>query len=241
MDKKPEIIPLLPFHAGAIRHNGNDKAAESKAASDSPFQMDKYQVVRKEFLPQSRALSLNFSEMRFYVSASCLRSFPNVTAVLVMIDPDERLLILMPCEENTPDAFIWKGFSKGKPFPRRGASPVLFGMIFDLMHWDMSARYRILGRIVQGNENSLLVFDLKQAEVFQRIQKDESSAKISRKPQYPEDWRDRFGLNYGEHSRLVNVRQLGDFSILSALHVENSHKGKEPECGEIAKGSDTAK
>lgn len=232
MEKKFEIIPLLPYRAGSINRTEEEKKADGKTAPDDKLQLSKCQVVRKEFLPHTRDYSLTFSDMRFYASQSCLRKFPNVNAVLTLIDPDERLLILLPCDENTPNAFIWRSFSKGKPIPRKSASPVLYGMIFNLMQWDLNTRYRVLGRVVYEDEKTLLVFDLKKAEAFPRSYSDDNTSKATRRARYPETWREQFGITYGEHTRLVNMKIFGEYSVFTAAQGKKRiSKQPEPEPG----------
>ena len=216
MEKKFEIIPLLPYRAASANCTREEKSEEGKTAIDGKLSLTKCQVVRKEFLPHAHDLSLTFSNMRFYVSQSCLRRFPNVNTVLSLIDPDERILILMPCGINTPNAFVWCGYSKGKPVPRKCSSPVLYGMIFELMHWELNTRYRILGRVVNEDEKTFLVFDLKKAEMFPRAFSENGISKSIRRARFPETWREQFGVSYEEHAKLVNMKYFGKYSVITA-------------------------
>ena len=217
MEKKLEIIPLLPYRAGSLNLNGEENSTEGSSTPDTKLHLNKCQVVRKEFLPHKRDLSLTFSDMRFYVSKSCLSRFPNVNTVLTLIDPVERLLILMPCDENTPNALVWCIHSNGKPIPRKSASPVLYGMIFDLMQWELNTRYRILGRVVYEDEKTFLAFDLKNAEVFPRAHLKDNTYRRVRRAQYQETWREQFGVSYGEQVKMVNLKFFGEYSAFSAV------------------------
>lgn len=221
MEKKPEIIPLLPYHANAQLLNvskENENSRENAVPSTGKnLKLDKYQVVRKEFMPHSRELALTFSDMHFSVNQQCLRRFPNHDTVLTLIDPEEKLMVLLPCPENTPNAFRWCGYTRGKRIPRRGANTVLYGMIFDLMRWDLESRYKVLGSSAQDKEQPMLVFDLKQAETYPRQYSGERRLKTSRTAQYPAAWREQFGVTYGEHAKMVNVKLLGEYSLFTAV------------------------
>lgn len=173
---------------------------------DHRFDLNEYQVVRREYFAHSKEPIATFSACRFYVNAACLGKFPHDDTVLAMINREKRLLALTPCPESQREALLWcLRSADGKRKPRHVTCRLFFAMLCFLMNWDPGLRYQVLGRIVQDDGQRAALFDLSAAEAFR------SEAKNT--PRFPADWRGQFGPDYREHRQFVDASLVDGYTV----------------------------
>lgn len=160
------------------------------------FDLDGFQIVRKEFFAHLREPSVSFNNCKFSVNSACLTKFPKTEYVQVMINRDSKILALRPCSEGARDSFAWCNASKGKRKPRAITCKLFFAKVVDLMGWNPNYKYKLLGRLIHANGEYLIAFDLHSTEVYQRTEIEGEKPKVSRQPVYPAGWQDQFGLPF---------------------------------------------
>ena len=178
------------------------------------FDLNDYQVVRREFFAHLRDPAVTFDRCKFYVNAACLNLFPGADFAQVLVNRESKVLALKPCREMDKDAYQWSRVSKGKRVPKHITCKIFFAKIFDLMGWNPEYRYKLLGNIIHSNGLYLLAFDLKSMEVYQRITEGDR-VKTSRKPVFPTEWQDQFGLSYEEHKKAMQVDVFDGYAVIS--------------------------
>ena len=157
-----------------------------------------YQVTKAELFAHSREPAITIWQDRIKFNMACLRRFPGVTHIQVLIHPEQKRLIIRPCSPDTPDSLRWaKGGGEKELSNRDLLCAVFAGKVFDLMDWDTQYRYKMMGKpAVCGNE-ALYLFKLSDFELF-------VSGKKS-KAYLPRDWRDYFGTPAEEHEESYKV------------------------------------
>ncbi len=179
------------------------------------FDLDGFQVVRKEFFAHLREPSVTFNNCKFSVNSACLSKFPRTEYVQVMINRDTKILALRPCSEGARDSFAWCSTSKGKRKPRAITCKLFFAKVVDLMGWNPHHRYKLLGRLIHANGEYLIAFDLHSTEVYQRTEVEGEKPKVSRQPVYPISWQDQFGLPFNEHSQSMQINIFDGYAVYS--------------------------
>ena len=159
------------------------------------FDLDGFQIVRKEFFAHLREPSVSFNNCKFSVNSACLTKFPKTEYVQVMINRDSKILALRPCSEGARDSFAWCNASKGKRKPRAITCKLFFAKVVDLMGWNPNYKYKLLGRLIHANGEYLIAFDLHSTEVYQRTEIEGEKPKVSRQPVYPAGWQDQYPVN----------------------------------------------
>ena len=172
---------------------------------DGEFDYEGYQVVRREFFAHTYEPSVTFNNYKFYVNAACLNRFPTVDFVQVLVNQERKILAIRPCEEGDRDAFAWATNSRGRRRARQVSCRLFFAKVFSLMGWNLDNRYKLLGRIIHANDEWLIAFDLSATEIYQRVSKDGEKPCTSRRPIFPESWKNQFGLPYKEHQQSIEV------------------------------------
>ena len=197
--------------AGFINLSENDEVIE---AGDG-FDLNGFQVVRREFFAHLREPSATFSNCKFYVNQACINKFPKYDYAQVLINREEKILALRPCSEWSKDAYQWCGESKGKRKPKQVTCKLFFAKVFEMLEWNPSHRYKLLGRLIHSNDEYLVVFDLEATEVYQRTSKEGEKPKNSRTPVFPAAWKDQFGLPFNDHQQAMQVNIVDNYAIYS--------------------------
>ena len=151
-----------------------------------------YQVTKAELFAHTREPAITIWEYRLKFNMACLRRFPGVTHIQVLINPDEKRLIIRPCDPDTPDCLRWATGGGEKELKNREMMCKFFSAkIFDLMGWDTEYRYKVLGKPASCDGEVLFLFKLNDFELF---------VSGKRKGSYlPSEWRDYFGVPAKEH------------------------------------------
>lgn len=151
-----------------------------------------FQVTRAELFAHTREPAITIWPTRIKFNMACLRRFPGVTHIQLLIHPDQKRLIIRPCQPDAPDSLRWARGGKEKELVNRDMLCKIFaGKIFDLMGWDTQYRYKILGNAAVCDGEILFLFKLSEFELF--------VGGRSSKSYLVSDWRDYFGTPVAEH------------------------------------------
>ena len=129
---------------------------------------------------------------------ACLRKFPNVTHIQILIHPEQKRLIIRPCEPDAPDSLRWAKGGGNKELTNRDLLCRLFAAkVFDLMGWDNQYRYKMMGKPAVYNNEVLFLFRLTDFELFTNGKKSKSYL--------PGEWRDYFGTPVEQHEESFKI------------------------------------
>ena len=158
-----------------------------------------YQVTKAELFSHTREPAITIWESRIKFNMACLRRFPGVTHIQLLIHPDQKRLIIRPCEPDAPDSLRWASGSKEKELSNRDLLCRIFAAkVFDLMHWDKAYYYKIMGKPAIYEKEVLFLFKLSDFELF--------VAGARKKTSYlPGDWRDYFGIPVDQHEESYKI------------------------------------
>ena len=151
-----------------------------------------YQVTKGEFFAHSREPSITIWENRIKFNMACLRRFPGVTHIQILIHPEQKRLIIRPCSPDAPDALRWaKGGGEKDLSNRDPICKIFAAKVFDLMGWDTQYRYKMLGNPAVCEGEMLFLFRLSAFELF--------TAGKKSKAYLPGEWREYFGTPVQQH------------------------------------------
>ena len=162
------------------------------------FNLAGYQVTKAELFAHSREPAMTIWDSRIKYNMACLRRFPGVTHIQILIHPEQKRLIIRPCKPDAPDALRWARGGEQKELQNRDLKCKIFAAkVFDLMGWDRQYHYKMMGKPAVCDNEMLYLFKLTDFELF-------VSGKKS-KGYLPEDWRDYFGTPVEQHEELFKI------------------------------------
>ncbi|MCL2639068.1 MAG: hypothetical protein FWD48_11955 [Oscillospiraceae bacterium] len=106
-------------------------------------------------------ITFNAKRDIIYVNAACLKRLPDMEYVHILISPPEKKLALRPCGANERNAIRIKSESNKKRYIR---CDDFIKRIIILMGWEGNNRYKLHGKIVELNDEIIIVFNLDCAE-----------------------------------------------------------------------------
>ncbi len=197
------------------------------------FDFDGYQVVRREFFAHVREPSICFNNYKFNANAAALNKFPQTDSIQVMVNKEDKILAIRPCEDGARDSYNWCINTNGKRKPRPITCKLFFAKICDLMNWNPNYKYKMLGRVIHANGEYLLAFDLNAPEIYQRFIREGEKPKTSRTPIFPGEWQDQFGLPYNEHQQSMQINIFDGYAIYAIQDNNQKLDAKELENGSV--------
>lgn len=203
------MLPIISNHESEI----------DNIPIDEDFSYEGYQVVRSEFFAHIHEPSISFNNCKVSLNTACLKKLPHVSYIQFLVNPETQKLAVKACTEDEKDAFLW---CSAKRKPRQITCRVFFAKIVDLMGWNPKYRYKLLGKVIRSGCDYLILFNLNDTEVYQRIEKDGEKPKASRTPVFPSQWQNQFGLPVEEHQKLLNVNLIDGYTIIGLERERNT-------------------
>lgn len=159
-----------------------------------------FQVTKAELFSHIREPSITIWEDRIKFNMACLHRFPGVTHIQMLIHPEQRRLIIRPCDKDAPDSLRWASGGGEKDLRNRDMICRIFAAkVFDLMQWDKKYRYKMLGKPAVCDKEMLYLFKLTDFELFV------STGSRKSRGYLPEDWRDYFGTPVELHDESYKI------------------------------------
>ncbi len=157
-----------------------------------------YQVTKAELFAHTREPAITIWDSHIKFNMACLRQFPGVTHIQILIHPDQKRLIIRPCKPEAPDSLRWaKGGGEKELTNRDLLCKIFAAKVFDLMSWDPDYRYKMLGKPAVCNGEALFLFKLTDFELFVSGKK--------RRSYLPGEWRDYFGIPVEQHEESYKI------------------------------------
>lgn len=157
-----------------------------------------YQVTKAELFSHTREPAITIWPTRIKFNMACLRKFPGVTHIQILIHPEQKRLIIRPCLPDAPDSLRWaKGGGEKELSNRDMLCKIFAAKIFDLMKWDLDYRYKMMGRPAVYQDELLFLFKLTDFELF--------VGGSQRRSYLPGEWRDYFGVPVKNHEEQYKI------------------------------------
>ena len=158
-----------------------------------------YQVTKAELFSHILEPAITIWENRIKFNMACLRRFPGVTHIQILIHPEQKRLIIRPCDPDAPDSLRWARGGDGKELSNRDLLCKIFAAkVFDLMGWDRQYRYKMMGKPATCDGEILFLFKLTDFELF-------VSGPRKKESYLPGDWRDYFGVPVEQHEESYKI------------------------------------
>ena len=189
--------------------------------------LNEFEVARSEFFAHIREPSFIFNDGKIGVNAACVRRLPDTEYVQLLINRQKQKLAIRVCQEEDLFSIAWAKVTKdGKRLPRTITGRMFFMKVCDMMGWNPDYRYKILGKLVKANNELLFLFDLNSAETFERSIDENGKRKASRKPVFPAEWKNQFGITFSEHKKALQVNMFDGYTVLSVKDSKSEETGK---------------
>ena len=211
---------------------------EHTAEIQRTFSYDGYQIVRRELFAHLREPSVVIRKDSITFNTACINGLEDTVFIQVLINREQRRMVIRKCEENDKDSLRWCINKPDKRKSRKISSKEFSQRIYELMDWSDKCRYKILGHRITFEDAVLYVFELDDTEiVYERkkqtvaqaaAKKDEALSQeqieerkenekgMPVKPFYPDDWEHSFGVPVEGH-RNISLDSVERYQSLSDI------------------------
>jgi len=183
------------------------------------FDLRGFEIARSQFFDTARKLCITFSADYIVFSTECIRKFDKALYIEILVHPGEHLLVARPCAKETRNAIRWANQDEGQFYARTINCAAYIKTIYEIFGWKLSCKYRIRGVYKQKDNEAVVIFDMKETEVFIPqntlgsgcAQSAEMDLPIDVQPftvgpkkdimAYPSTWANNFGNNYYRHAQ----------------------------------------
>ena len=172
---------------------------EMEIIEDDSFNYDGYQVVRGEFFSHLYEPCITFNNFKVYMNTACIKKLPETDYVQILVNQEKKKLAVRPCSEESKDSFRWCS-ATAKRTPKQVTCRVFYGKITELMGWNPSYRYKLVGKLIQSNGQLL----------------------------YPSEWEHQFGVPVEEHQKSLQI-DIFDGYALFGMNDKSTKNNMESE------------
>ena len=208
----------------------DDEKQEKQKPADSV--LHGYQVVRAQFFNTQSNPAVTISSGRIRFNSACLRRFEDVEYVEMLFNSIDKCLAIRPCQNNNPNAIKWGNLKNGKWIVCERSCRGFSAALFDLMNWNKELKYRMRGSYVCKDNERMMLFDLEEPEMIERVQnvdipcepsqissnrinEPEEKQKFKRIILHPSAWSQSFGKEYDEEIYFLNrIHYSGNWDVL---------------------------
>ena len=184
------------------------------------------EVVRSEYFSGAGEPTITFKRGAAKFSAACLKQIPDGDCVLFVIDSAGKKLIVEPCASDERNAIRWSSRNPEKRKPKEITCREFCRRLSELMKWNDECRYKLLGKASCGMDGkTILAFDLNSAIIY----RPDGSGKISRDPDYPNEWNDSFGNPVEQRISNPLVPRFTEDTELGAIQNIQENEERENE------------
>lgn len=219
---------------------------ERTAEIEDTFSYDGYQIARREMFAHLREPAVTIRKDSITFNTACINGLEDAIFIQILINKEQHRLVIRQRDENDKDTVRWCIAKPDKRKSRKITSRLFSMKVYEMMGWSTGCRYKILGHRISFEGEVLYVFELDETEIIkerkrktkeqvmaeaetsdltpeQIAERDAEEVKMARKPFYPDDWKNSFGLPVEEHHN-VTLETINGFGSFASL---NSEKKKE--------------
>jgi hypothetical protein len=121
-----------------------------------------------------------------------------------LINPEKKLMIVKPCEEDEKDSLQCSRINKdGKVVARAITGKLFTAQLYKDMNWNIESTVKILGTLETCKGERIFIFDLSNAEAYLHLAEpsEDNPKRRKRVPFMPEHWQGNYGQSYEESQK----------------------------------------
>ena len=176
---------------------------------------DGYEVPPRTQFSMLKKPTVTIKYGKFTCNMAAIRMYEGVQNVIPMVNGGRKRFAIVPCAEEESASVEWaRKRKKDGVWVNKDVTSVDFTEnVFKLMGWSRECRYKVHGHIANSDRGLILVFDLKEAIMFEPNKEDyvdpvTGETKKRQVKYYPDFYQNRIGRSYNDYAQ---ARQMSLF------------------------------
>ena len=202
-------------------------------ANSGDFDLRGYEVARGQYFSDTHRITVTFTIHEIKFSTASVRQFPSCSHVEILIHPNKMMFAARPTDKDNRNHIQWSKVHDAVSVPRMISGNAFLPVLFEILGWNTSYRYRATGQLLQNGTDCILIYNLRDTEVFiskNCLQETHTSQEAlsddilpfttgAKKDivAYPADWASNFGENYYAQAY---APEIAEFSTDECWHTQ---------------------
>ena len=166
------------YQAAASLSTGTNDSEEECVPEDEPqqevrievaagdFDMRGFEITRSEFFDSYHRPSVIFHDCKVKFNTDCVRKFGKNNQVELLVDPIYGRFAVRTAPKGSRHAVQCSKVSDGVYYPKDVHITAFRDTLYEIFGWNPDYKYRVLGTHFQSGEESVVLFNCDEAEVF---------------------------------------------------------------------------
>lgn len=166
--------------AHSIETNEDDGIVtyQDKEVHAGEFDLRGYEIARVQFFQTWGDMNVTFSHSDVLFSKPCIRKLNNQTNIELLFDPIHHLFAVRPTTNENRHGVVWAKVYPHSCTVKAIAGSAFMPTVYEILGWKAENKYRIRGVRRQKGDETVLLFDMHDTEVY--IPLSQSQSKPSR-------------------------------------------------------------
>lgn len=209
----------------SISDDIDEEKASNIEVQSGDFDFRGYEIARSQFFSSTQRISVTFSMEDLRFSAECINKMEQTSLVEMLINSKKSLFAVRPAGNNSRSAVKWRKMSGDVWQPRQISGTAFLKDIYNIFDWRTDCRYRVLGLFRQNADESLLIFNMQETEIFIPSEAVDPTYPQGINPMvstpktvcaYPNEWSTNFGYGFYRHAQ---IQELSSFAKTGEWHI----------------------
>ena len=191
----------------------NPKEVQIEVAAGD-FDLRDFEITRSEFFDSVKQPYVVFANKKIKFGATITKKFADKNYIELLVNPKERKFAIRQTDKTNRQSVCCSKLSIGQHLPREIPASAFFNTLYDLFGWNTDYKYRIIGSLLEKDNEIAYVFNIDNSEAFfkpyilpkeqdenAKIQHLTPSGKCIRA--IPQEWTNSFGKQYYIHEQSI--------------------------------------
>lgn len=164
--------------------------------------LDGFQVVRRENFAKIQCPALTIKYGKIYFNLKAIRKLDEATHIQILINKEEKKLIVRASEESSKEALKWSYYDKnGKLYKKDIGARGFTAKLFRDMGWDPACTVKCLGTLIKCKDEKIFLFELDNNEMYMNLSVPDANNenKKIRVAYEPKQWEHNYGKPVTEY------------------------------------------
>ena len=191
----------------------NPKEVQIEVAAGD-FDLRDFEITRSEFFDSVKQPYVIFANKKIKFGATITKKFADKNYIELLVNPKERKFAIRQTDKTNRQSVCCSKLSIGQHLPREIPASAFFSTLYDLFGWNTDYKYRIIGSLLEKDNEIAYVFNIDNSEAFFKPyilpKEQDENTKIQhltpsgkRIRAIPQEWTNSFGKQYYIHEQSI--------------------------------------
>ena len=191
----------------------NPKEVQIEVAAGD-FDLRDFEITRSEFFDSVKQPYVIFANKKIKFGATITKKFADKNYIELLVNPKERKFAIRQTDKTNRQSVCCSKLSIGQHLPREIPASAFFSTLYDLFGWNTDYKYRIIGSLLEKDNEIAYIFNIDNSEAFFKPyilpKEQDENTKIQhltpsgkRIRAIPQEWTNSFGKQYYIHEQTI--------------------------------------